>query len=242
MGQTDGCAGPALCNALQWSGTAWATLIDTGAAATVQDVKFAIEGIALGSSIINIGDATVTEGNAGTVNAFFNVTLNVASGTPVTVAFATAPGTATAPADYTATSGTLTFAPGTTSRTVTVSVVGDLLDEADETYFVNLSAPSGGTIGDGQGLGTIIDDDGPTISIGDVSTPEGDTGSTPAFFPVTLSAASPGTVTVAFATRERHGYGWLGLRRYRRHAHLRSRHHCADRDGVRDRRRGGRGR
>jgi hypothetical protein len=202
LGQLDGCPGPALCNGLQFDGANWVNMIDTGAAQTQQDVKFIVEGTALGSSVISIGDASVTEGNAGSVNALFPVTLDVASPTPVTVAFATANGTATAGADYTATSGTLTFAPGQTSRTVTVSVTGDLLDEVDETYFVNLSAPSGGTIGDGQGLGTIIDDDGPTISIGDVAQAEGNSGISFAILPVTLSAASPGQVTVAFASAD----------------------------------------
>ncbi len=196
LGETDGCAGPALCNALQFTG-AWATMVD---GTTAQDIRFVVEGVALGSTVINAGDASAVEGNAGTTDMLVPVTLDAASPTPVTVAFATANGTATAGSDYTATSGTLTFAPGVTSRNVTVSIIGDVVDEADETFFVNLSAPSGATIGDGQGVGTILDDDGPTINIGDIAQLEGNTGVSDAILPVTLSAASPGTVTVAFAT------------------------------------------
>jgi hypothetical protein len=110
----------------------------------------------------SIADASVTEGNAGTTPASFTVTLTASTGSPVTVDYATANGTATvANNDYQAVSGTLTFAPGQTSRVVTVSVVGDLTPELDETFFVNLSnLTGGGTINDGQGVGTIVNDDG----------------------------------------------------------------------------------
>ena len=91
----------------------------------------------------------------------FTVTLSAASGLPVTVHYATADGTATAGSDYTAASDTLlTFNPGETSKTVTVQVNGDMTVEANETFFVNLTNASGGTIVDGQGQGTITDDDG----------------------------------------------------------------------------------
>ena len=110
---------------------------------------------------LSVNDVTVTEGDGGLVNAVFTVTLSAASGLPVMVQFATADGTAMAPADYQGATGTLTFAPGQTSRTVTVLVNGDALDEADETFFVNLSNPANATIADGQGVGTITDDDQP---------------------------------------------------------------------------------
>ena len=119
----------------------------------------------------------MTEGDTGTVNATFTVGLSAPSGLNVSVDFATADGTATAPADYKAASGTLTFTPGQTSKQVTVQVKGDLLDEANETYFVNLSNPSNATIADGQGVGTITDDDPlPSLSINDVTIVEGNTG------------------------------------------------------------------
>ncbi|HET9315633.1 MAG TPA: zinc-dependent metalloprotease family protein, partial [Vicinamibacteria bacterium] len=110
----------------------------------------------------SIADVTVTEGNAGNTPALFTVSLSGTSGSPITVDYATANGTATvASNDYLAASGTLTFAPGQTSRVVTVSVVGDLTPELNETFFVNLSnLTGGGTISDGQGVGTIVNDDG----------------------------------------------------------------------------------
>jgi CSLREA domain-containing protein len=114
----------------------------------------------------SINDVTVTEGNTGTtVNATFTVTLTGASATPVTIAFATANGTATAPADYQSQTGALTFAPGDTSETITITVVGDAIDEPNETFTVNLSAPVGATLADGQGVGNILDDEGPIVTL-----------------------------------------------------------------------------
>ena len=92
-------------------------------------------------------------------------------------------GRATAPGDYLAASGTLDFDPGETTQSVSVTVNGDMLDEVDETYFVNLSSPVNATIADGQGLGTITDDDAPpAISIDDVTVTEGNSGTTNATF------------------------------------------------------------
>ena len=95
----------------------------------------------------------------GVAQASFTITLAVAIAEPVMVDYATADGTATAPSDYLAKSGTLTFQPGQTSKVITVSVKGDTEVEDDETFFVNLSNPMHGTIADGQGLGTILNDD-----------------------------------------------------------------------------------
>lgn len=108
---------------------------------------------------LSINDVTMTEGHSGTTNATFTVTLSAGSGRVVTVAYATADGTATAPADYTAVSGTLTFAPGETSKTITVLVKGDTLDEPNETFLVKLSNPTNATLARAQGVGTITDDD-----------------------------------------------------------------------------------
>ncbi len=115
-------------------------------------------GVILPSLAIN--DVAVTEGNSGTTNANFTVTLSAASTTAVTVNYATADQTATAPSDYTATSGTLTFAPGVLTQTISVPVVGDTTFEPNETFAVNLSAvSSNATILDNQGIGTITNDD-----------------------------------------------------------------------------------
>lgn len=116
---------------------------------------------------MSIDDVSVVEGNAGTVNAVFTVTLSAASGQTATVLYATADGTATQPADYTSTSGSLTFTPGQTTRTLTVPVIGETVPEANETFFVNLSGAANATISDNQGVGTITNDDVPvTVSPG----------------------------------------------------------------------------
>jgi len=106
---------------------------------------------------LSINDVSVTEPNTGTVNAVFTVTLSSASSQTVTVAYATADGTATAGTDYVATAGNLSFSPGTTTQTLTVQVMGDTLPEPNETFFVNLSGPTGATLAKGQGTGTIVD-------------------------------------------------------------------------------------
>ncbi|WP_284448496.1 putative Ig domain-containing protein [Pseudoxanthomonas mexicana] len=116
---------------------------------------------------LSIDDVSVVEGNAGTVNAIFTVALGAASGQTVSVNYATADGTATQPADYTSASGTLTFTPGQTTRTITVPVIGETVPEANETFFVNLSGEANATISDNQGVGTITNDDVPvTVSPG----------------------------------------------------------------------------
>ena len=122
------------------------------------------------------------------------VTFDIGPGDPVLQTLA-------AFGDYDSAAGSLTFAPGETSKTVTVKVNGDLLDEPDETFFVNASNPVNATIADGQGLGTIQDDDAePALSIDDVVVTEGDAGQKTASFTVSLSTASGKTVTTAFAT------------------------------------------
>lgn len=110
---------------------------------------------------LSINDVSLVEGNAGTTAMVFTVTLSAASGRTVSVNYATADGTAVAPGDYTSASGTLTFAPGITSQSVSVSVNGDTVPEANEAFFVNLSGATNATITDTQGVGTIVNDDVP---------------------------------------------------------------------------------
>jgi hypothetical protein len=143
---------------------------------------------------LTINDVTVTEGASGTTNAVFTVTLSTPSGQTVGVNYATADGTATQPSDYTSTSGTLTFTPGQTTRTITVPVIGETVPEANETFFVNLSGATNATITDNQGLGTITNDDVPvTVSPGSI--PNGNVGSA---YSQSLSA-SGGTSPYSFA-------------------------------------------
>src|SRR5581483_8422445 len=150
---------------------------------------------------LSIAGATVTEGNAGTVTATFPVTLSAPSSTPVTVDYTTVDGSATAPADYDATSGALTFAPGQITKQISVLVEGDTAIEGNETFTVNLSSPANATLsGTGVAIGTITDDDQPAVSIGNVTANEGNSGTTSFTFAVTLSAPSANTVTVDYAT------------------------------------------
>lgn len=151
---------------------------------------------------ISINDASVTEGNSGTQTATYTVTLSAASASVVTVNYATANGTATAGSDYVAGSGTLTFAPGETSKTIAVTVNGDTTFESNETYFVNLSNPSGATLSDSQGTGTIVNDDAnPSgVSISDASITEGNRNTKTMRFTVSIPSALSNTVTVFYAT------------------------------------------
>jgi thiamine pyrophosphokinase len=154
-----------------------------------------------GQPTLSINNVTQAEGNAGTTNFVFTVTLTGSTALATTVNYATANGTATAGSDYTATSGTLTFAPGVTSQTISVPVIGDTVNEADETFTVTLTSPTNATITTATGTGTIQNDDGqPTLSINNVTQAEGNAGTTNFVFTVTLSPASGQTVMVNYAT------------------------------------------
>ncbi|MEJ1931239.1 Calx-beta domain-containing protein [Nostoc sp. NIES-2111] len=164
---------------------------------TVDIGAFEVQAATLPS--LSIKDITVTEGNTGTKNATFTVTLSAASTSVVTVNYATANGTATVGSDYTATTGTLTFNPGDTSKSLNVAVIGDLTIEPNETFLVNLSNATNATIADNQAVGTITNDDTlPTVSINDITVVEGQTPQ--AVLTVTLSSASSQPVTVQYAT------------------------------------------
>ena len=150
---------------------------------------------------ISIGDVTVSEGNAGTKTASF--TVSHSGSEAFAVDFVTADGTATASSDYVAATGTLNFAAGQATQTVSVTINGDTTVEANETFFVNLSnATNGGIILDAQGLGTISNDDATpavgNISIGDVTVSEGNAGTKTASFTVSHSGSE--AFAVDFAT------------------------------------------
>ncbi|HEX7184807.1 MAG TPA: Calx-beta domain-containing protein [Thermoanaerobaculia bacterium] len=149
---------------------------------------------------VSIGDASVTEGDDGTVIAAFAVTLSAPSGLDVTVPYATTDGTAQAGSDYQATSGALLFPAGTTARTVSVEVTGDRIDELDETFAVSLSSPVSAVLARAAGQGTIVDDDEARLSTGDARVPEGNSGTAALEMPVTLSTASDREVRVEYST------------------------------------------
>jgi hypothetical protein len=108
---------------------------------------------------ITITDAGVTEGDRGVRTMTFTVTLSRASGLPVSVTYATVDGTAEAGDDYEAASGTLVFAPGETTKTITIVLTGDKEHEARETFCVELSGAVNAFLLDDLGVGTIFDDD-----------------------------------------------------------------------------------
>jgi hypothetical protein len=111
-----------------------------------------------------ISNATVKEGNSGTVPATFTVRLSNPSNQTVTVNYATENGSASSPSDYIAASGMLTFIPGETSKSILISVNGDLVTERDEEFFVRLSKADNASICDTRGTGVIQNDDAPSIA------------------------------------------------------------------------------
>jgi uncharacterized repeat protein (TIGR01451 family) len=150
---------------------------------------------------ITISDVPLNEGNAGTTPFPFVVTLSNPSASTITVDYATAPGTATAGVDYTTISGTVTFNPGIVTQPISVDVLGDLPFEANETFFVHLTNPTNAAIGDNQGLGTILNDDGPVadISIAKTGPVEAFHGQ-PVNYTITVSNAGPQTASNVVVT------------------------------------------
>ena len=145
--------------------------------------------------------STINEG-AGSVD--FTISLS-SSAAPhkVVVNYVTADGTATQGSDYTQTFGTVTLEPGVTSKVISVPILNDALDEADETFKLNIQSASPGIITAGQSTATVLDDDPPpSISINDVSLVEGNSGIRNLVFLVSLSAASGKQITVNYATAD----------------------------------------
>ena len=166
-----------------------ATIADNQGVGTIQDDD---------QVVISIDDVSEVEGNTGTTNANFTVRLlnptgqSVASEQTITVAYAVNSGTATAGTDYSAASGgTLTFAPGTTSQSIQAGIIGDVIEETDETFSVALSSPTANNVSisstRGTAIGIILNDDAPALSIDNVSKAEGNAGTTSFDFTVSLS-------------------------------------------------------
>jgi len=176
-----------------------ADLLDAEATGTIVDND--------GLSSLTISNQTVLEGNTGTTVIEFTVSLSPPSAAIVSVDYVLADGTAEAGIDYTAISDTLTFNPGETEQTISVDVLGDVIDEgSSENFSVQLSNPVNANIAVGTAAGTITDDDtaqlraqaGPSVL-------EGNVGMTPAVFTVTLSTPADFVITVDYETTP--GYG-----------------------------------
>jgi len=150
---------------------------------------------------IAISSATLAEGSGGTVTVNLKASLSSASSEAITVQWTTADGSATAPGDYTAASGTTTFPPGVLEQTIAITITSDALFESNETFSVILSSPTNATIAVGTGTVTILDDEAaPGLAVGDATVTEGSTGFPTVSVPVTLSGASSTAVTVSFST------------------------------------------
>jgi glucose/arabinose dehydrogenase len=155
---------------------------------------------------LSVTSGAIAEGNTGTTNLGFTVSLSAASTLPVSVNYATANGTALDSFDYNGISGTLTFAAGETSKVLNVPILGDPTVEPDETFTLDLSNPANATIAIGQGTGTILNEDQPqplpTLALNNVSLVEGNAGTTNAVFTVTLTGGTDSPVSVIYATAD----------------------------------------
>jgi len=153
--------------------------------------------------VVSIEDAGFAEGNS-THTVAVPVLLNRTSTQTVTVRYATSNRTAISGTDYTAISGTLTFAPGDTSEDISVVLIGDQVVEPDETFKITLSSPQNATLGDASAVITIQNDDlpaVPVISIEDASFAEGNSEHS-VIVPVLLNHTSSQIVTVQYATSD----------------------------------------
>ena len=125
-----------------------------------------------GSPFVSVNDVAAVETDAGTTQFFFAFGLSQPAGPGgVTISYATANGTATAGSDYVAASGVLTIPAGENSVAFSITVNGDTTPEADETFFVNIASVTGAVISDGQGQGTIQNDDVTVVQIHDIQGP-----------------------------------------------------------------------
>lgn len=150
---------------------------------------------------ISVADASVVEGDSGTTNLAFSVTLSRTTDQAVAVNFFTTNGTATPGSDYTATNGVLTFAPGETNKAITVVVNGDTDPESNETLTLLLSSPSNAAIQDSSAVGRILDDDTPpTLYVTGGRVKEGNSGTRQAVFRVQLNHAWKMIVSVDYST------------------------------------------
>lgn len=128
--------------------------------ANVDNVRIVVGGTATPvPPVFAIDDVTVTEADSGTTTASFTVTRSGDTSQAASVDFSTTDGTALAGSDYVSLSGTLTFAPSEASKAIDVAVIGDIVEELDESFYVDLSNAPGATIDDSRGVATIVDND-----------------------------------------------------------------------------------
>jgi hypothetical protein len=150
---------------------------------------------------LSVADASVAEGNAGSKQLNFTISLLRPAAAPVSFDVYTAPGTASPGSDYTANAVVgASVAAGQTSVSFPVTIQGDTEVEGHESFTVNLANVAGAKRGDGQAVGRIINDDLATLGIADASIAEGNGGVQTLSFAVQLSRAMPNPVTFDIAT------------------------------------------
>lgn len=151
--------------------------------------------------LLSVGDVAVTEGSDSAIR--FTIALSAPATTPVAAVFTTIPGTASPGSDYVATSGTVYFPEGATSRTLDVPLLNDAIAEPSETLTLTLESATGASCDRCTATAGITDDDPPGISVADVVVLEPIAGGANyASFTVSLSPASASTVTVQYATAD----------------------------------------
>ncbi len=152
-------------------------------------------------NLVSVSDATVTEGDSGTITAVFTLTLMPAATENITVTYTATDKTATSGVDYSVSGTEVVFSPGVTTATINATIFGDTIDETDETFRLELASPNADLL-NSTATGTIIDDDGLSSLIisGGQTVLEGDTGTQTIPLTVTLSPASSLPVSVNYAT------------------------------------------
>ena len=159
---------------------------------------YRVDGVLPPAPTLSISDVTVAE-DAGA--ATLGVSLSGPTAQTVTVAYSTADATATAGSDYTADAGTVTFAPGDTSETITIPITDDDTDEPNEKFTVTVTDSTFVAIADGTATATINDNDAPVeLWVTDSKKVEGDTGTTTITFRLRLDQPSGWTVKVDLVT------------------------------------------
>jgi deoxyribose-phosphate aldolase len=192
---------------LKLSSPANATLADASGVGTISNDDS--PPVVIVNSALSVNDVAVMEGNTGTGNLVFTVGLSKADSTRIiSVNYATADASAAAGSDYTAVVGTLSFPIGSTTQTVAVAITGDTALESDETFTLNLSNPVNATLADASAVGTLVNEDSApvviedsSLSVSDVATLEGNSGTSNLVFTVNLSQAdSTRAITVNYTT------------------------------------------
>lgn len=156
------------------------------------------------STTVSVANVTVAEGNTGTKSAQVTFTLAAAATGATTIAYRTVAGTAAAGSDFIAATGNLSIPAGSTTGTVSVSIVGDTVVEPDETFTVQVSSVNGTAVTNVAGTVTITNDDtaasGPVVTVGNASVTEGHFGTPVMRFTLTLASAATQQTSVAYAT------------------------------------------